>query len=250
MDNVPQLLKSDQYRRFLREVTNAERGFQVTSGVLCAADYGVPQLRYRAIVFGWKLDLPRLPAPSLSPDQYVTVRTALIGLPKMPNGENWHRTRPGVWPTSLRRYSAVPKNGGNRFQMQEVLDRRGLGHLVPPCWRKKQSGTTDVFGRLWWDRSSVTIRTEFHKPEKGRYLHPEMSRAITVREAARLQSFPDSFVFPEDQTMSSVARQIGNAVPPLFAKALAKAVSVQLLGESNRFAKRLIPSDRQLELVS
>jgi DNA (cytosine-5)-methyltransferase 1 len=75
-------------------------------------------------------------------------------------------------------------------------------------------------GRLWWDRPSVTIRTEFFKPEKGRYLHPVAHRPITHREAARLQSFPDSFVF--EGSKIEVARQIGNAVPPLLGKAIAE----------------------------
>lgn len=74
-------------------------------------------------------------------------------------------------------------------------------------------------GRLWWDRPSVTIRTEFFKPEKGRYLHPSEHRPITHREAARLQSFPDSFIFAG--TKIEIARQIGNAVPPLLGKVIA-----------------------------
>ncbi len=78
--------------------------------------------------------------------------------------------------------------------MQRNLDRAGLAHLVPRCWREKPTGTTDVFGRLWWDRPAYTIRTEFYKPEKGRYLHPSAHRPITVREAARCMSFPDDFV--------------------------------------------------------
>ena len=75
-------------------------------------------------------------------------------------------------------------------------------------------------GRLWWDRPSVTIRTEFFKPEKGRYLHPEAHRPITHREAARLQSFPDSFEF--EGTKIEVAKQIGNAVPPALGAAIAR----------------------------
>ena len=89
-------------------------------------------------------------------------------------------------------------------------------------------GTTDVFGRLWWDRPSVTIRTEFYKPEKGRYLHPSEDRPITVREAANLMSFPGSFMFPEHQSMTSVGRQIGNAVPPLLARAIAASIASSL----------------------
>jgi DNA (cytosine-5)-methyltransferase 1 len=151
---------------------------------------------------------------------------------------------------SLLRYAAVPSDGGNRFQMQRLLDGRGLGHLVPPCWRNKPTGTTDVFGRLWWDRPALTIRTEFYKPEKGRYLHPQQPRPITVREAARLQSFPDSFTFPEGQSMASVARQIGNAVPPLFAKVLAEAVRSHLGGGGLSVAMGTPLLARQLVLVS
>ena len=125
----------------------------------------------------------------------------------------------------MRRYKAVPRDGGDRFAMQRNLDRAGLGDLVPRCWREKPTGTTDVFGRLWWDRPALTIRTEFYKPEKGRYLHPSAHRPITVREAARLMSFPDDFVLPEDQSMSSIARQVGNAVPPLLARRIAEALA-------------------------
>jgi len=83
-------------------------------------------------------------------------------------------------------------------------------------------------GRLRWDRPSVTIRTEFFKPEKGRYLHPSEHRPITLREAARCMSFPDDFILPEDQSMTSVARQIGNAVPCLLAQCIAAELARSL----------------------
>ena len=79
-----------------------------------------------------------------------------------------------------------------------------------------------MLGRLWWDRPSVTIRTEFFKPEKGRYLHPEEDRPITHREAARLQGFPDDFIFTGSKI--SIAKQIGNAVPVQLGEAIARAV--------------------------
>jgi DNA (cytosine-5)-methyltransferase 1 len=94
---------------------------------------------------------------------------------------------------------------------------------MPECWKKKTKGGTDLFGRLWWDRPSVTIRTEFYKPEKGRYLHPEAHRPITHREAARLQGFPDDFGFRG--TRIQVGVQIGNAVPPPLAEAIARHVA-------------------------
>jgi DNA (cytosine-5)-methyltransferase 1 len=99
---------------------------------------------------------------------------------------------------------------------------RNRPDITPACWANKPTGTTDVMGRLWWDRPSATIRTEFFKPEKGRYLHPTANRVISHREASRLQSFPDSFVFEGKKI--DIARQIGNAVPPLLGTALAKYV--------------------------
>jgi DNA (cytosine-5)-methyltransferase 1 len=230
MENVPQLLTSPQFAFFCEEVDAL--GFNVVEGVLNAADYGAPQSRRRAIVIGSRLGLPLMPRKTHGPESdggrgYVVVRTAFANptpLPNKPDGRNWHVGRAGIRDTSLLRYRAVPPSGGNRFQMQDTLDAEGLGDLVPRCWRKKTSGTTDVFGRMWWDRPAPTIRTEFYKPEKGRYLHPVAHRPITVREAARLQSFPDDFVFPKHQRMTSVARQIGNAVPPVLAAALARAV--------------------------
>ncbi|MDZ4688711.1 MAG: DNA cytosine methyltransferase [Planctomycetaceae bacterium] len=94
---------------------------------------------------------------------------------------------------------------------------------MPECWKRKTKGGTDLFGRLWWDRPSVTIRTEFYKPEKGRYLHPVAHRPITHLEASLLQSFPEDFKFCGSKI--NVGIQIGNAVPPVFALAIAHHVA-------------------------
>lgn len=236
MENVPELLSSAEYRSF-RAAAEA-RGFDVRGEVLNAADYGVPQRRRRAIVIGSRLGTIPWPrqthsdpaAPQLGTDPWTTFRDAVRGLSQKPNGVNWHNPR-NPRPESRRRYRAVPRNGGDRFQMQRNLDRAGLGHLVPACWRNKPTGTTDVFGRLRWDEPAYTIRTEFYKPEKGRYLHPSAHRPITIREAARCMTFEDDFLFPLDQSMTSVARQIGNAVPVLLARRIAEAVGAQLAGQ-------------------
>jgi DNA (cytosine-5)-methyltransferase 1 len=122
---------------------------------------------------------------------------------------------------SLARYKAIPDEGMNRLDLQKRAP-----DLTPGCWIRKKSGGTDLFGRLWWDRPAFTIRTEFFKPEKGRYLHPEQHRPITHREAARLQSFPDDFFFRGSKI--EIARQIGNAVPPLLAARVADVVYLLL----------------------
>jgi DNA (cytosine-5)-methyltransferase 1 len=144
---------------------------------------------------------------------YQMVRDAIGDLPLKPTGKDWHIGR-NPQQMSVERYRAVPE-GGNRFDLA-----RNRPDLLPACWANKPTGTTDVFGRLWWDRPASTIRTEFFKPEKGRYLHPKAHRPITHREAARLQTFFDWFVF--EGSKIEVARQIGNAVPPRLAVALAQ----------------------------
>lgn len=229
MENVPLLLKSEEYEEFAGEASTL--GYRLEGRVLNVADYGVPQRRKRAIAIGTRLSADAWPTagygnPALPDTEipWVTFAEAVDGLPDEPDGENWHRLRK-PWPDTIRRYRAVPPNGGGRFEMEVALDEAGLGDLVPACWRKHRNGSYDVFGRLWWDRPATTIRTEFYKPEKGRYLHPSAHRSITVREAARLMSFPDDFKLPEDQSMTAIARQIGNAVPPLLAEYLAIAIA-------------------------
>lgn len=239
MENVPELLRSAEFECFKELAGPSGLGYEIREEVLLAADFGVPQLRRRAIVIGSRIGEPPWPTPTHRPDQYVTVRRALKGLPLEPDGLRWHRARPNIRPSSFERYRAVPE-GGNRFDLA-----RNRPDLLPRCWREKPTGTTDVFGRLWWDRPAFTVRTEFYKPEKGRYLHPEAHRPITVREAACLQSFPRrnapppcGFVFPEHLPMTVVARGIGNAVPPKLARAIGRAVADHLLAERSSTRKQ------------
>lgn len=251
MENVPQLLGSFEHAQIIRKAK--AMGFRVWSGILRAADYGVPQTRRRAFIVGSKVSDPSLvfpprrthvdpsrptatsfleaddrSAPVPGAEKWRTVRDAIDDLPP-PEGTSirgesapldLHFGRSPT-PKSLARYKAIPEQGMNRFDLQ-----RRAHKLTPTCWIRKTSGGTDLFGRLWWDRPAFTIRTEFFKPEKGRYLHPKQDRPITHREAARLQSFPDSFRFMGSKI--EVARQIGNAVPPLLAARVADSVYLLL----------------------
>lgn len=233
IENVPEFQKSAQFEELLRELeSDGElRAYKRAYGVVNAADYGVPQSRKRGILVAvrdYPEELPWPPPPThgpASPDgtPYVTVRDAINDLPRRTTGTEPYETstdpqhlhfgrRP--LPSSIERYKAIPP-GGNRFDLM-----RNRPDLTPKCWADKPTGTTDVMGRLWWDKPAPTIRTEFFKPEKGRYLHPSVNRVISHREAARLQSFPDWFTF--EGTKTEIARQIGNAVPPLLGRALAQ----------------------------
>ena len=215
MENVPPLLKSAEYQEICREAQKL--GYEVEGNILNTAFYGTPQLRKRAFVFGSRIGTPVFPPrthrdPKEIPTfenqnlpSWKTVRDAISDLPPSPNGINWHIGR-NPTELSLRRYSCIPP-GGNRWDLPLKI--------MPDCWKRKTKGGTDLFGRLWWERPSVTIRTEFYKPEKGRYLHPIEDRPITHREAARLQGFNDNFKFIGKKI--EVGIQIGNAVPPPLA---------------------------------
>lgn len=235
MENVPELIKSLEFVEICK--TTKRLGYSWTASVLNTADYGVPQRRKRVIMIASRIAVPRLPSPThVNPDRdpettdpnlpkWLGLREAIGNLPRNPIGTDMRigEVPPpldlhfGRTPTqkSLVRYRCVPE-GGNRVDLQ-----RNRPDLTPTCWIKKKGGT-DLFGRLWWDRPAFTIRTEFFKPEKGRYLHPSEHRPITHREAARIMTFPDSFVFKG--TKIEVAKQIGNAVPCLFAQRVAESV--------------------------
>ena len=250
MENVRQLLTSPE--RILIEQVLHDLGFHhVEARVLLAADYGVAQKRHRSILMASRIGPISLPRPThINPEQlsllkkqndffskrklkpWLTVRDVIEDLPP-PEGTEIRDIQPplnlhfGRNPTakSIERYKTIPP-GGNRFDLQ-----RKRPDITPACWIRKKTGGTDLMGRLWWNRPSVTIRTEFFKPEKGRYLHPEQDRPITHREAARIQSFPDDFEFRGSKV--EIARQIGNAVPPLMAKSIAKQVLACLDGKTS-----------------
>ncbi|MEA1930407.1 MAG: DNA cytosine methyltransferase [Euryarchaeota archaeon] len=219
IENVPRFLKSGEGARAVQIAEDL--GYTTVVDTLWGHDYGVPQKRKRSFILGSKLGVPFFPEPPEGPER--TVEDAIGDLPAEPNGDNWHVARKHVTELSRNRMEAVPP-GGNRFDIPK--------ELLPECWKNKPTGGTDLYGRLWWDRPSVTIRTEFYKPEKGRYLHPEANRSITIREGARLQTFPDDFEFSGARTR--VAPQIGNAVPPKLAFHLGQAIRSHLEGAESQ----------------
>ncbi|MDY7011593.1 MAG: DNA cytosine methyltransferase, partial [Planctomycetota bacterium] len=226
MENVPPLLKSAEYQEICREAEKL--GYKIEGRILNAAFFGAPQQRKRAFVIASRIGSPVFPAPThRDPNKapmlemqdlppWKTVRDALGNLSPIPDEKNWHIGR-NPTEMSLKRYRCIPP-GGNRWNLPLKL--------MPECWKRKTKGGTDLFGRLWWDMPSVTIRTEFYKPEKGRYLHPVENRPITHREAARLQGFDDDFEFIGKRI--EVGIQIGNAVPPPLAYQIGLATMVEI----------------------
>lgn len=254
LENVDRFSKSSEFGLLMSELENGrlKKWKHHTWAVLNAADYGVPQRRQRTILIASRVGPIALPEPTHSKDghggldPWSGVRTAIEGLPYMPSTTDLPDTTTNFFgqrlrgtfkmseihfgrnpnPVSLERYDCVPPGGG-RFDLPD--------HLLPRCWAEKASGTTDVMGRMRWDTPSLTIRTEFFKPEKGRYLHPQwdpdvpalrVNRVITHQEAALIQTFPQDFLWVGSKT--EIARQIGNAVPSRLAEAIARSVSDRL----------------------
>jgi DNA (cytosine-5)-methyltransferase 1 len=239
LENVADFLRSGQFEG-LRQATRPSgllRDYRIESDVLNAAEFGVAQTRKRAIVLGSLRDLtaPGLPIGPLAgeSDRWRTVRDTIGHLPvdvdriDLPASRLLiaGRDRPGPFKTadlhlgrrptelSLARYRAIPE-GGNRRNLPN--------ELRSPCWRNHDSGSADVMGRLRWDQPSVTIRTEFWKPEKGRYLHPFADRAITLLEGALLQGFPEDYIWCGSK--ADIGHQIGNAVPIELGRAIGRHI--------------------------
>ncbi len=253
IENVERFSKSSEFQLLLDEADHGIiKEYQLTPGVLLAADYGVAQRRPRTIVIGsrvGKIPLPspthaKVPTDGLKP--WETVRSRIAGLDERPATTELPQTTTeyfgqrirGVFkgseihfgrnptPLSLDRYDHIPPGGG-RFNLPD--------HLLSRCWREKKTGTTDVMGRMRWDAPSLTIRTEFFKPEKGQYLHPQwdpedptrrVNRVITHYEASLLQDFPKEYLWCGSKT--EIAKQIGNAVPSGLAAAIARHIKPRL----------------------
>ena len=227
MENVPGLMGKRgktlvaEFRRYLEA-----SGYEVTSAIINAADYGVPQLRKRVLFAGWRFGQLEfaIPSPTFCVDNYRTVAEAFYGLPSPPKdftphpGDALHR-RMKLSPLNQKRIELIPPGGG----MQDLPDE-----LKVDCHKigAEKIGHRYVYGRLAPDKPAATITARFDSFTRGKFGHPSEPRNMTLREGARLQSFPDSFKFLG--TQEEIAAQIGNAVPPLFAEIIARAAAQYL----------------------
>lgn len=231
MENVPNLFTSEKgyFKNELENLFN-ELGYDLSMGVMNASDYGVPQHRRRAIIIGKKDG--KSPSLPLTSENKVTIWDAISDLAYLSSGEGaeqqeysfpiqssyqelmrrdsetlYNHIATKHSSLALERLALIPPNGGKEFLPEE--------HLTKSIY----SGT---WSRMVKDEMSVTITTRFDTPSSGKFTHPFLNRAITVREAARIQSFPDSFRFIGSK--SSQMKQVGNAVPPLMAQCIASVI--------------------------
>jgi DNA (cytosine-5)-methyltransferase 1 len=202
LENVPGLAKDWRLESVLSELR--QLGYICNSKILDAADFGVPQRRRRFVLLaGRKADIAFAP-----PARYkVVVRDAIGKLSERTTNHPLHKYDERRSEKVMRLISRIPQDGGSRSSLGEENQL--------PC-HKDFDGFKDIYGRMAWDNVAPTITTGCFNPSKGRFLHPTENRAITLREAALLQSFPLSYSFLLEKGRIAVAEMIGNALPPEF----------------------------------
>ena len=231
-ENVTGILSMDGGKLFKKIQEEFESiGYKLKYKVLNAVDYGVPQLRERVILVGFKgeneFEYPKAThGEKLKP--YVTLKDAIGDLPKIKSGEssnkyikepdndflNFVRNNND----NLEEHSA-PKNGEHLIRIMETL-KDGQSKDDLPDNIKPKSGYGNTYAKLWWNKPATTITRNFACPSSSRCIHPRDSRAMSIREGARLQSFPDDYKFYGSDGTKRL--EIGNAVPPLLSVAIAK----------------------------
>jgi DNA (cytosine-5)-methyltransferase 1 len=205
MENVPGLLDDSRFDRLTKMLS--ELKYKWRAEVLDVANFGVPQRRRRLVLVAVKDGAIPLP---IRAKKSQTVRDAIGDLKTAgASGDPLHDLPERRSRRIANLIAAIPPNGGSRTDLPR---RRQLR-----CHRES-NGFKDVYGRMSWDHVSPTITGGCVNPSKGRFLHPEMNRAITAREAALLQSFPGDYIFCLDAGKFRVAEMIGNAIPPEFVR--------------------------------
>lgn len=221
VENVPGLVADRRLRRLER--TLGSLGYTVAVRILDASKHGVPQRRRRMILAASRYGA--IPPADETPEQ-VSVRDAIGSLPRPGrSGDELHDLEERRDPRIVRLIARVPKDGGSR---------RDLGSKAQLECHRRSNGFNDVYGRMAWQHVAPTITSGCVNPSKGRFLHPEQDRAITLREAALLQGFPDDHFFSLRRGKFAAAEMIGNALPPEFVRRQAVKIREHLDGALNR----------------
>lgn len=261
MENVAEM-KNGFEKAYSEEIISRldDEGYTVTTAVLNAADYGVPQRRRRAFFMANRYDIPFLVPPSThsAPTKsnnkamrlfdlpsHINVWDAIGDLPSVNHGEGFNSMPYAIPPQSefqikMRENCKEIKNHVARKMAPKQYERlaslkAGQGHKDLPEHLQVQSGYSGAYGRLTKDMIAPTITRWVFHPGSGRWGHPVDIRTLTIREVARIQSFHDDFEFVGSYT--DQAGQLGNAVPPLLAQYVVQSMKNQL--SSKRYDTRL-----------
>lgn len=222
IENVPGLRgRGGEVLQEFLNMLNSE-GYEYDYGIINAKNYGVPQNRRRFILIASRRFQPHIPPAThgggLLP--YVTVFDTIHRYPALEAGEADenipnHRAA-GLSEINMQRLQATPANGGSRTDWP------------PELWlncHENFTGHTDVYGRMVWENVAPTLTVKCFSISNGRFAHPEQNRAISLREAAALQTFPDDYIFYGN--LQEIGKQIGNAVPVLLAETIGRYILEQ-----------------------
>ncbi len=220
MENVPDVTKHEVYHDFVAKLV--ELGYQVWANKVFCPDYGMPQMRKRHVLLASKLGPIELIKPTRKPENYKTVDKTIGKLPKIEAGEQ-HSKDPLHQAASLSSLNMLrmksSKPGGTWRDWPE--------HLVAECHKKKSGKTySGVYARMRGDKPSPTMTTQCYGFGNGRFGHPKQHRAISLREAAMLQTFPKSYKFirrGEKLQFTRIGKMIGNAVPVDLGKVIGRS---------------------------
>lgn len=225
MENVPELADrgSEVFERFVGILRSC--GYFTDWKVVRCEDYGIPQSRRRLVLLASRIGGIHVPSGRYgAPSRRKTVRDAIGALPPVASGgedpDDSLHVAAQLNTLNLQRIRATPHDGGTQRDWPKRL-------LLACHQRSTGKSYRSIYGRMWWDRPAPTMTTLCTGLGNGRFGHPEQDRAITLREAALLQSFPRTYEFwPSDQRLnrSAVGRMIGNAVPPNLAAALGETL--------------------------
>ena len=221
MENVPELQTHSIFGRFVKKLKKL--GYSVSYSVAFCPDYGIPQHRSRLVLFASRCGEIGISEPTRDADSYDDVKSAIGHLRPLKAGD--------IDPIDpLHRCSKLSRKNMLRIKASKPGGtwRDWKPSLVASCHRKKKGKTyPSVYGRMTWKSPSPTITTQFFGFGNGRFGHPKQDRAISLREGAILQSFPENYVFAEsdDQyAMKTVGRLIGNAVPVRLGQAIGRSI--------------------------
>lgn len=223
MENVPNLAKYPIFHSFVKTLCKLK--YLVHYEVVFCPKYGIPQGRKRLVLVASRLGEIKLIAPTHTKDRYVTLRDTIGSLPRLRDGEqdkddSLHIARK-LTPINQKRIRSTPPNGGGWKDWSE--------DLILDCHKKESGKRFDaVYGRMRWDEPSPTMTTLCTSLGNGRFGHPEQHRAISLREASLLQTFPPSYDFIENKRlpipMATISRHIGNAVPPKLGEVIGQSI--------------------------
>jgi len=222
MENVRGIVKTNIFKIFL-DVLEKNK-YHVDYKVVYAPDYGAPQNRNRLILLASRLGEIRIPEAIFAKDNYVTVKDVIKKMSPLKAGETsrddpLHKAK-NLSQLNIQRIKQSKPNGSWRDWNR---------NLLPDCYKKESGQTyTSVYGRMGWDRISPTITTQFFNYGSGRFGHPSQNRALSLREGALLQTFPKNYDFGEVKSIATIARHIGNAVPPILGEVIGRTIKEHL----------------------